>query len=120
LSFLFAVTVLILIAETPDETYHLIGPILILPFLADVLLTMVRRARYRENLLQAHSKHLYQRLIRRGLGHLSVSWFYGVAALLCANLVVIGAPRGWFNTIEIPLMLVGAITAVYVLIGRAS
>ena len=119
LSFLFAVTVLFLISETPGETYHLVGPILLLPFLADVLLTMVRRARERNNLFQAHNKHLYQRLIRQGVGHLIVSWLYALAALLCANIVVIGVPRGWFNTLDIPLMMVGAITAAYVLISRA-
>ncbi len=119
LSFLFAVTVLFLIAETPDATYHLVGPVLILPFLADVLLTMVRRARMKDNLFEAHNKHLYQRLIRGGFGHMTVSWFYALAALICANIVVIGAPRGWFNQLEIPVMLVGAISAIYFLVSRS-
>lgn len=120
LSFLFAVTVLFLISETPESTYHLVGPVLILPILADVLLTLIRRVRDKDNLLQAHNKHLYQRLIRYSkLGHLTVSWSYAVAALFCANIVVIGAPRGWFNTLDIPLMLVGGITAAYILISRS-
>ena len=119
LSFLFDVTVLFLIAETPDATYHLVGPILILPILADVLLTMVRRVRDKDNLLQAHNKHLYQRLIRQGVGHLTVSWFYALAALLCANVVVIGAPRGWFDRIDILVMMVGAISAAYFIISRS-
>ena len=101
LSFLFAVSVLFLISETPDAAYHLVGPILILPILADVFLTLIRRARNRENLLQAHNTHLYQRIIRHGYGHLMVSWFYALAALACANVVVIGSSRGWFNTIHI-------------------
>ena len=119
LSFLFAVTVLFLIADTPDSTFHLTGPILILPILGDVFLTLIRRVRDRDNLLQAHNKHLFQRLIQQGFGHLTVSWCYAVAALFCANIVVIGAPRGWFDRIDIPLMLVGAIVAAYVLISRA-
>ena len=119
LSFLFAVTVLFLIKETPGKTLHLVGPILILPILADVLLTLVRRVRNRDNLLLAHNAHLYQRLIRHGFSHLTVSWFYGLAALLCANVVVIGAPRGWLDRLHIPLMLVGAVVAAYWLISQA-
>ena len=118
LSFLFAITVLFLIADTPDATFHLIGPVLILPILGDVLLTLIRRARNRDNLLQAHNTHLYQRLIRHGFGHLMISWFYALAALLCANIVVIGTSRGWFNTIHITLMMVGGVVAAYVLISR--
>ena len=117
LSFLFAVSVLYLIKETPEKTMHLVGPILILPILVDVFLTLIRRARNGENLLQAHNTHLYQRLIRNGINHLTVSWFFALAALLCANIVVIGAPRGWLDSIHIPLMLVGGAVALYLLIN---
>lgn len=117
LSFLFAVSVLYLIKETPEKTLHLVGPILILPILTDVLLTLIRRARNRENLFQAHNTHLYQRLIQHGFNHLTVSWFYAVVALLCANIVVIGAPRGWLDYLHIPLMLVGGAVAAYLLIN---
>ena len=118
LSFLFAVAVLYLIKETPKMTLHLVGPILILPILADVLLTLVRRARKRDNLLQAHNTHLYQRLIRHGFSHLSVSWFYALITLVCANIVVIGTPYGWLDRLSIPLILVGAITTAYLLISH--
>lgn len=118
LSFLFAVSVLFLIKETPEQTLHLVGPILILPILADVLLTLVRRVRNRDNLLQAHNTHLYQRLIQHGFNHLTVSWFYALVALGCANIVVIGAPRGWLDRLHIPLMLVGATVAAYWLISQ--
>ena len=119
LSFLFAVSVLFLIKETPENTFHLVGPVLILPMLADVLLTLVRRTRNRDNLLQAHNTHLYQRLIQHGFNHLTVSWFYGLAALLCANIIVIGAPRGWLDRLHIPLMMVGGIVAAYWLISQS-
>jgi len=119
LSFLFAVTVLFLIADTPDGLFHLVGPVLILPLLTDVLLTLVRRARKGENLLTSHNSHLYQRLIQHGLSHLQVSWFYALAALLFANIVVIGTPRGWFQTLAVTLILIGAAVAVYLLISRA-
>jgi len=119
LSFLFAISVLYLVKETPEKTLHLAGPILILPILADVLLTLVRRARNRENLLQAHNTHLYQRLIQSGFNHLTVSWFYALAALLCANLVIIGAPRGWLDRLHIPLILAAGAVAAYWLISQA-
>jgi len=119
LSFLFAIAVLFLIKDTPEKTLHLAGPVLILPILTDVLLTLVRRVRYRQNLLQAHNTHLYQRLIQHGFGHLTVSWFYALAALIVANIVVIGLPRGWLDRLNIPLMLVGAAVATYWLISQA-
>lgn len=122
LAFLFAVTVLFLIADTPDKTFHLVGPVLILPILVDVLLTLVRRVRRRENILQAHNTHLYQRLIRqgraKGRGHLSVSGFYALASLVCANVVVIGAAKGWFNSLHITLILVGAAVTAYTLTSQ--
>lgn len=119
LSFLFAVTVLFLIADTPDGLFHLVGPVLILPILTDVLLTLVRRVRNRENLLKSHNSHLYQRLIQHGIGHLTVSWFYALAALLFANIVVIGTSRGWFETLNITLILIGALVTAYIMISRA-
>ena len=91
---------------------------MILPLLADVLLTLVRRVRNRDNLLEAHNTHLYQRLIRHGFGHLTVSWFYALASLICANIVVIGASLGWLDHLGIPLMLVGATAMTYVIISQ--
>lgn len=38
------------------------------PFIFDVLATLVRRARLGQNLLRPHREHLYQRLLRAGLG----------------------------------------------------
>lgn len=46
--------------------------ILLLPFIFDVVLTLLRRARRGENLLAAHHSHLYQRLIDCGLTHRDV------------------------------------------------
>ncbi len=119
LSFLFAIAVLFLIKDTAEETLHLAGPVLILPILTDVLLTLIRRVRYKQNLLKAHNTHLYQRLIQHGFGHLTVSWFYALAALITANIVVIGLPRGWLDRLNVPLMLIGASVAIYWLVSQA-
>jgi UDP-N-acetylmuramyl pentapeptide phosphotransferase/UDP-N-acetylglucosamine-1-phosphate transferase len=52
------------------------------PFLFDTAVTLVRRARRRENLLAAHRSHLYQRLVIAGWSHSSVSLLYGMGAAL--------------------------------------
>lgn len=58
----------------------------LMPFIFDVVLTLLRRARRGENLLQAHREHLYQRLLRTGLAHAEVlrlnRWLFRVCGLL--------------------------------------
>jgi UDP-N-acetylmuramyl pentapeptide phosphotransferase/UDP-N-acetylglucosamine-1-phosphate transferase len=54
-------------------------PLLVfLPFIADTLVTMIRRVAAGENLFQAHKTHYYQRLHRMGAGHAGTFLFYGV------------------------------------------
>lgn len=119
LGFGFAVCVLFLIDGTPDKNFHLVGPVLILPFLVDAILTIVNRIRKRENILRAHNQHLYQRLIRSGRGHLTVSFFYAVLALICANLVVLGTGKGWLDTPRLFLVLMGGLTMGWFVLGHA-
>lgn len=67
----------------------LLAMTLALPFLVDVLLTLVWRSLKGRNLLQAHTDHAYQRLIARGWGHLSVAAFWGGMSLICAVMGVV-------------------------------
>lgn len=67
--------------------------ILLLPFMFDVVLTILRRASRGENLLAAHRSHLYQRLMITGMSHretllLNLHYFRLIAliALLYAGL----------------------------------
>jgi UDP-N-acetylmuramyl pentapeptide phosphotransferase/UDP-N-acetylglucosamine-1-phosphate transferase len=54
-------------------------PLLVfLPFIADTLVTVIRRIIAGENLFQAHKTHYYQRLHRMGAGHAGTLLFYGV------------------------------------------
>ena len=54
-------------------------PLLVfLPFIADTLVTMIRRIVAGENLFQAHKTHYYQRLHRMGAGHAGTLLFYGL------------------------------------------
>lgn len=119
LGFSFAVCILFLTAGTPERSLHLVGPILILPLLVDSLLTIVQRIRNKENILRAHRQHLYQRLIQTGRGHLTVSSYYAVLTLICANVVIIGLMRGWLDDPRLFLMLTGGLTLIWVSVGKA-
>jgi len=52
------------------------GPLILLPFLTDVLLTLAVRARRRQSLLQAHRDHLYQLWLRQDSqpSHVALAW----------------------------------------------
>ena len=75
-----------------------VGPLLLLPLLTDVLLTLADRARHRRPLLQAHREHLYQRwLASTGKPHAALAWrawavaaLYGVAAVASLALSDLG------------------------------
>jgi UDP-N-acetylmuramyl pentapeptide phosphotransferase/UDP-N-acetylglucosamine-1-phosphate transferase len=58
------------------------GVLFVWPFAADGGLTILRRALNRENILQPHRSHIYQRLIRNGRSHAAVAVLYGFLALL--------------------------------------
>jgi len=54
-------------------------PLLVfLPFVADTLVTLLRRLIAGENLFLAHKTHYYQRLHRMGAGHAGTLLFYGI------------------------------------------
>lgn len=54
-----------------------LAPLFVLVFLADVLLTLLRRARQGRFSLSAHREHAYQRLIASGWSHRRVALTYG-------------------------------------------
>ena len=73
----FMVAALALIGAEPHAggtVFVLFVPLALLPFLADVLLTLLERARARKPLLDAHSEHLYQRwLAAHGGSHVGLA-----------------------------------------------
>jgi Fuc2NAc and GlcNAc transferase len=75
--FLFAGLAILLTAPsaTPGLSLYF-GPLILLPFLTDVLLTLAVRARRGQSLLQAHRDHLYQLWLRKGLkpSHVALAW----------------------------------------------
>ena len=67
------------------------GALVVWPFIADTGFTLVRRAKNRENIFQAHRSHLYQRLVIAGKSHREVTLTYaGLAATggIAAGLLV--------------------------------
>jgi UDP-N-acetylmuramyl pentapeptide phosphotransferase/UDP-N-acetylglucosamine-1-phosphate transferase len=95
-------------------------PLLILPLLADVLLTLVHKLRHRIGFLSPHRTHAYQLLVRMGVAHWKVAMGYGAVALFCLVLALVtahlpaGAPFAAFAG------MVAVITLVHTLIRRRA
>ena len=83
------------------------GALLVWPFVFDTALTLVRRWRRGENVLEAHRSHLYQRLVQAGWTHARVSVLYGALALGGAALAL-----GWVQDARwAPLVVLGPLGA---------
>ena len=65
-----------------------IPPLLLLPFLTDIILTIIWRARRGGNVMQAHREHAYQLFRRAGWGHLQVAVLWWAMTLVCTILAV--------------------------------
>jgi len=118
IGFTFAVAVLWIIRDVKVGSPVYIGPVLILPFLADAFLTMLVRARRGEKLIEAHNDHLYQRLIKGGLSHLNVAFLYGVCALLLAGFANMVVGRGLFHYVNVLIFPAFILSGIYWLAGR--
>jgi len=116
--FLFASAALLLVAEAPDFGLLYVGPLLILPFLVDILLTMFLRASRRENLFAPHSSHLYQRLIRSGQSHIAISVFYGLAVFCMGLITVAGLWFGLVKSVSFLSLWVCVLSVVYLVIYK--
>ena len=84
-SFLIAgSSVLLATGPNPRATLYL-GAFVATPFLVDVLLTLLRRARARKRLFDAHCEHLYQRWIQAGdRSPGAVAWRIWLLTAACA------------------------------------
>ena len=97
--FAYAICVLLLIKETGANGLLYVGPLLVLPFLTDILLTMLVRLRRKEDLMSPHSSHIYQRLIRSGRSHSLVTFLYVCAALMAGASVLVGVKTGMIRSL---------------------
>jgi UDP-GlcNAc:undecaprenyl-phosphate/decaprenyl-phosphate GlcNAc-1-phosphate transferase len=65
-----------------------------IPSLVDVILTVLRRAKHREKILQPHSQHAYQALIRAGVSHAVVARRYWLYTFVCCFGACLGQAQG--------------------------
>ena len=84
--FMYAAAIMLLINETSSASAAYLGVLILLPFLTDVLLTLLWRLRQKRDLSKPHKDHLYQRAISSGLSHTQISLIYYGAFLICAAL----------------------------------
>ena len=69
---------------------------LALPFLVDVLLTLIWRAKHGRSWLEPHTDHAYQRLIASGWSHIEVAVLYWGLCVVSAIAAYIAAKAGGY------------------------
>jgi UDP-GlcNAc:undecaprenyl-phosphate/decaprenyl-phosphate GlcNAc-1-phosphate transferase len=83
---------LALVKGRPDLLF--VPPILLMPFLSDVILTLIWRIRHGKNFWASHRDHAYQIAIKAGLKHWQVSAIHAFWALNAACIGVFAAIIG--------------------------
>ncbi len=73
---------------TPYAYSIWIPPLIALPFLTDVFMTLIWRAWRRRNLFQAHRDHAYQLFRRAGWGHFQVAALWWTMTAACGGLAI--------------------------------
>lgn len=83
----------------------LVPAIVFFPLLADVLTTLAWRAYRRHSLLDGHSEHIYQILIRGGMSHAEVALTYWAAMAVCGGVgFLIADDRSVGAWVALPIM----------------
>lgn len=80
---LFACAALAAVKEAGSVSVW-IAPLLILPLLADVLLTLAAKLKAGKRLAEPHRSHAYQLRLRMGAGHFPVAGFFALAGMVIA------------------------------------
>ena len=88
LGYTFATLPVLAFRQTGDSRLFIVGALCVGPFVFDATLTILRRALQKEQLLQAHRSHLYQRLVKLGYFHGSVTLLYLVIAFLTSAMAL--------------------------------
>lgn len=95
-------------------------PLLILPVLADVLLTLTGKIRNRIGFLAPHRTHAYQLLVRMGWPHWQVALVYLGLSSACAVLVILAGPADLINPFAAFWGAVIALSALHTLVRRRA
>lgn len=91
-----------------------------LPFLIDVLLTLIWRAKHGRNWLEAHLDHAYQRLIACGWSHLETAVLYWGLTATAGVLAYIGALAGGAAPFAVFWTLTLAGSTIWIIHRRAT
>jgi UDP-GlcNAc:undecaprenyl-phosphate GlcNAc-1-phosphate transferase len=109
--FLFAALAILATAPSASPGLSLyFGPLILLPFLTDVLLTLAVRARRGQSLLQAHRDHLYQLWLHQDArrSHAALAWRVMLIMAAYGGLGV--ATLGWSPKVQ-PFIFAATVAA---------
>lgn len=79
----------LLVAPARRPTILAVAVLAVWPFLFDAASTFLKRVIRRENVLEPHQGHLYQRLVIAGWSHRAVSSLYGFLAAVCGGIAAV-------------------------------
>ncbi len=85
----FAIAALVCLATVATDQNWLVLLLPLTAFLVDAGFTLVSRMLAGERWMEAHNQHLYQRLVKRGTSHVSVTFAYSVHTALGITLFTI-------------------------------
>lgn len=109
LGFFLALLPLTAFQEGTDPRFFGAGILVVAPFVLDGAFTIVRRLLRGENVLKAHRSHIYQRLVRLGYSHASITSLYGLFALAsvgCALLYALSSDKQIITlSVAIPILI---------------
>ncbi len=97
------------------EIGFLFIPIIFLPFIMDVAFTLMRRAKAKKKLSQAHKEHFYQRLNQAGFSHQRVALVYIVLTIVSALVAMMNRAAPLMYQWGGPLLLIFFISLLGVL-----
>jgi UDP-N-acetylmuramyl pentapeptide phosphotransferase/UDP-N-acetylglucosamine-1-phosphate transferase len=87
----FTIAAVPLLVPPSDRSAVLaVAVVAIWPFLFDAALTFVKRLVRRENVLEQHRGHIYQRLVIAGWSHRAVAGLYGFLAAVGGGIAAVG------------------------------
>ncbi|PDW03599.1 MraY family glycosyltransferase [Candidatus Viridilinea mediisalina] len=103
LGFSFALLPLFFAVQNPIGldfyAWLVVGALLVWPFIFDTGYTLVARIKRRERIFEAHRSHLYQRLVKAGFPHQSVTLLYtalsGLGVMTAVLLINFATPIAW-------------------------
>jgi len=107
-----------LVRVRPDLLF--VPPILLMPFLSDVLLTLIWRTKHGKKITEAHRDHVYQIALKAGLKHWQVSAIHAVWALNAAAIGIIAAIVGGQAPLIVFLVVLAVAIWVHVWIRRVG